>query len=349
MGISIETLTLGASPAEIREIRPDMALRDMRVHSKRTLLETLLQKADGSLLDDELGDLFDMTVKRQITRVRYNGGEVLLLEVERWILSDGEKARALGNLAYSFSKQGTLRFLSPELDVPCPAVGRLFEIWQEQFHIDAKLIPWSYLGYLESGQTTLDEVLGISSNGNSQPVKPVEPKPSDTGVPANIKTVRIFLASSAELREDRDAFDLYFRQQNDQLRKQGLYLEIVRWENFLDAMSSTRLQDEYNQAILRCDIFVSLFMTKTGKYTEEEFDLAFETFKATGKPLVYTFFKKFTISPDASLREDLVSLWDFQKKLVDQHKHFYTEYDSIESLKRQFKDQLEKLRIEHRL
>src|SRR5262249_28588646 len=84
--------------------------------------------------------------------------------------------------------------------------------------------------------------------------------------------MRIFLASSAELREDRDAFDLYFRQQNDQLRKKGGYLEIVRWESFLDAMSDTRLQDEYNKAIRDCDIFVCLFFTKTGKFTEEEFD-----------------------------------------------------------------------------
>ncbi len=349
MGISIETLTLGASPAEIREIKPDMALRDMRLHSKRALLETLLQKVDGTLLDDELGDLFDRQIKRQITRTRVNGCEVLLLEVERWILSDGEKARALGNLAYSFSKQGTLRFISPELDVPCPAVGRLFEIWQEQFQIDAKLIPWSYLGYLESGQTTLEELLGISISSGRSPVKPDQPDASEYRGPADIKTVRIFLASSAELREDRDAFDLYFRQQNDQLRKQGLYLEIVRWENFLDAMSSTRLQDEYNKAILSCDIFVSLFMTKTGKYTEEEFDLAFKTFQATGKPQVYTYFKKSTVSTSASHRDDLLSLWDFQKKLVEKHQHFFSEYDSIEGLKRQFKDQLEKLRAENRL
>jgi internalin A len=34
----------------------------------------------------------------------------------------------------------------------------------------------------------------------------------------SLAPMRIFLASSAELREDRDAFDLYFRQQNDQLR-----------------------------------------------------------------------------------------------------------------------------------
>lgn len=99
------------------------------------------------------------------------------------------------------------------------------------------------------------------------------------------------MASSSELEEDRDAFDLYFRQQNDRLRKQGIYLEIVRWENFLDAMSETCLQDEYNKEVKACDIFVSLFFTKTGKYTEEEFDTAHKQFLDTKKPLTYTFFK----------------------------------------------------------
>ena len=55
------------------------------------------------------------------------------------------------------------------------------------------------------------------------------------------RTIRIFLASSSELRDDRDAFDLYFRQRNDFLLEGGTYLQIVRWENFLDAMSATRL------------------------------------------------------------------------------------------------------------
>jgi len=56
--------------------------------------------------------------------------------------------------------------------------------------------------------------------------------------------------------------------QNDQLRKQRIDLEIDRWSNFLDAMSETRLQDEYNKTVRACDVFVSLFFTKTGKLTK---------------------------------------------------------------------------------
>ena len=52
-------------------------------------------------------------------------------------------------------------------------------------------------------------------------------------------------------------------------------------------MSETRLQDEYNKAICACDIFVCLFFTKTGKFTEEEFDIAHRQFKDSGKPRIY--------------------------------------------------------------
>jgi hypothetical protein len=156
------------------------------------------------------------------------------------------------------------------------------------------------------------------------------------------RTVRIFLASSEELRGDRDAFDLYFRQQNDLLRRRGLYLEIIRWENFLDAMSETRLQDEYNREVRASDIFVALFMTKTGKFTEEEFDVAHAQFKKSGKPLIYTFFCKATIPPTEEGHANLTTLLSFQKKLRTLG-HFWTQYDNIEHLKRQFKDQLDRL------
>ena len=155
------------------------------------------------------------------------------------------------------------------------------------------------------------------------------------------KTIKIFLASSEELRKDRDDFDLYFRQQNDHLMEEkGLYLKIVRWENFLDAMSETRLQDEYNKEVKDCDIFISLFFTKTGKYTKEEFDVAHKQFSMTSKPQIFTFFKDELIKP--SLLKEYHTVEDFKKKLGDLG-HFYTSYDNIEHLKRQFRDQLDKL------
>ena len=111
-------------------------------------------------------------------------------------------------------------------------------------------------------------------------------------------------------------------------------------------MSETRLQDEYNKAICDCDIFVCLFFTKTGKFTEEEFEVAHRQFKDSGKPRIYTFIKNAEIKTGDAREEDLTSLWAFKKKLSNLE-HFYTGYDHIEHLKRQFRDQLDKMLEEH--
>jgi len=102
------------------------------------------------------------------------------------------------------------------------------------------------------------------------------------------------------------------------------------------------LQDEYNQAIADCDAFVALFRTKTGKYTEEEFDVAWRTFRKTGRPLIYTYFQKATVSTSRDNRHDLCSLWDFQDR-IETLGHFFTEYESIDGLQRHFRDQLDRL------
>ena len=157
-------------------------------------------------------------------------------------------------------------------------------------------------------------------------------------------TIRIFLASSAELRQDRDALDLYLRQLNDTLQSAGKYLRVVRWENFLDAMSDTRMQDGYNDAVRSCDIFISLFFTRTGQFTREEFQVAHAHFLETGRPYIYTFFKDAEIRTGSLERADLTSLWDFQDELKALG-HFYSRYDNIDHLKRLFRDQLDKLDI----
>ena len=104
-----------------------------------------------------------------------------------------------------------------------------------------------------------------------------------------------------------------------------------------------RMNTTRQSAIRNCDLFVSLFKTKTGKYTEEEFDVAHQTFRATGKPLIYTYFRTATVSTSDVNVDDLISLRNFQKKLGELG-HFQAEYDSTEGLKRHFRDQLDKLR-----
>lgn len=162
--------------------------------------------------------------------------------------------------------------------------------------------------------------------------------------PRQVQRQRIFLASSAELLEDRRTFEIFVDRQNKRWHERGLFLELVIWEDFIDAMSATRLQDEYNRAIQQCDLFVMLFWTKVGLYTAEEFETAFQQFKATGRPLVYTYFKDAS-APDGRVDDDdMASLYGFKSKLKKLG-HFYTSYANTDALCRQFGEQLEKLAL----
>ena len=82
--------------------------------------------------------------------------------------------------------------------------------------------------------------------------------------PSAVITKKLFLASSAELKEDRKEFEIFIGRKNKDWVAKGVFLDLVIWEDFLDAMSQTRLQDEYDKAIRECDLFVMLYWTKVG-------------------------------------------------------------------------------------
>jgi hypothetical protein len=155
-------------------------------------------------------------------------------------------------------------------------------------------------------------------------------------------TKKIFLASSAELKEDRKEFEIFIGRKNKDWVDKGVFLDLVIWEDFLDAMSQTRLQDEYNKAIRECDLFVMLFWTKVGQYSEEEFETAFGQFKSATKPFIFTYFKDAEISVANANKKDLMSLWAFQEKMSSLG-HFYTVYRNVDELKLKFNQQLDKL------
>jgi hypothetical protein len=151
--------------------------------------------------------------------------------------------------------------------------------------------------------------------------------------------IRIFLASSAELKEDRNEFEIFINRQSKDWVQKGVLLELVLWADFLDAVSPTRLQDEFKRAIRECDLFVMLFLTKVGRYTEEAFETAFGPFQATRKPFLFTYFKN---APNTAPRVDLQTLWAFQDKLQTLG-HFQIEYRNAAELKLHFSEQLDQL------
>ena len=152
-----------------------------------------------------------------------------------------------------------------------------------------------------------------------------------------LRIIKIFLASSEELKEERRAVEIFMSRENKKWKDKGLFFELIIWEDFLNAVSQTSLQDEYNAAIKTCDMCVVLFYTKVGRYTHIEFETAYQYFKEKGKPLIFTFFKQ----PAAGIIIQ-GSIIAFQEELA-KIGHFYTKYTNTEDFLLQLDDQVEKL------
>ncbi len=157
-----------------------------------------------------------------------------------------------------------------------------------------------------------------------------------------LKKIRIFLASSNELEEERKEFELCIGRLNKHYIEENIFLELEIWEDFIDSMSQTGLQKEYNNAVRNSDIFVMLFFTKVGKFTLEEFETAFGEFKSNNSPKIYTYFKNANIKTGDLRKEDTVSLFAFQNRLKELG-HYQTEYENIAGLKYHFGEQLKKI------
>lgn len=100
-----------------------------------------------------------------------------------------------------------------------------------------------------------------------------------------MKIINIFLASSNELKSDREDFVWKINRKNKILKHRKLFLNLDVWEDMSAKMSPTRSQDEYNKVIKNGDLFVLLAYNKVGMYTAEEFETAYGAFSVSEKPL----------------------------------------------------------------
>ncbi len=155
-----------------------------------------------------------------------------------------------------------------------------------------------------------------------------------------MRTIRIFLASSSELSEDRAAFEEAIGRKNKDLPWKGVFLHLDVWEDTSSAVSPTRSQDEYNKLIDVCDIFVVLFWTKVGRYTREEFERAYGRFLDGSAPRIFTYQKE--IPPVAwPSSTEIQSREQFQQRLGE-IQHFPARYERAEGLCHAFNQELDR-------
>ncbi|MBL4772719.1 MAG: hypothetical protein JKX98_03695, partial [Alcanivoracaceae bacterium] len=150
-----------------------------------------------------------------------------------------------------------------------------------------------------------------------------------------MQTIKIFLASSNELIDDREQFEKEIYRKSKLWSEGDIDFKLEIWEDLSSQMSKTRLQDDYNKKIEESDLFVLLAYSKVGTFTEEEFDTAYASFNLHNKPTISTYFKDISTKTETSLAK-------FKIKLAGLG-HFYTAYSDFNHLWIKFNKELDAL------
>ena len=129
-----------------------------------------------------------------------------------------------------------------------------------------------------------------------------------------MKTIKIFLASSEELDNDRMAFGNLVRRLDDMYEKRGIRIKLFEWEDYDAAYNNRRKQDEYNDHV----------------------HIASEEFRKHASPKVYTYCKDLKDG-----EEESAELKEFKQQLFNEMGHYWCRYDNRESLQLQFVMQLQ--------
>lgn len=123
-----------------------------------------------------------------------------------------------------------------------------------------------------------------------------------------MNTVKVFVASSNDEIEERNAIKNILLSANDITHLYGVDVVPAMWElkSFGFKPGLARKQNEYNDELISSQLVVFIFNKRVGQYTHEEFEVACEQIKnmATLKMLVY--FKNSDLQPQEKLNQSYV-------------------------------------------
>lgn len=144
-----------------------------------------------------------------------------------------------------------------------------------------------------------------------------------------MKEIHIFLASSEELSDDRKQINELIGKLQLSYIQRGIRLILDQWENQNPAFKGERTQNEYNYLVRKSNLFVALFHHKAGKYTQEEFDVAYEYCMKYKAPHICIYYK--ALQPKDEEEE---SLQRFKKRIMTEIEYFtIPPYSHIDTLR----------------
>lgn len=148
-----------------------------------------------------------------------------------------------------------------------------------------------------------------------------------------MKTIKVFIASSEELKEERVPMGSLANELSTRLEKVGIQVIAVEWESLDASMNEEHKQEEYNEKLRECDMCMVLYWTKFGMYTKTELDTAYNQKIAGKKPQkVWVYFKE-KGNPD---KEPTKELKEFRDSFPTRYDHFPITFSNFDTLKAHF-------------
>ena len=149
-----------------------------------------------------------------------------------------------------------------------------------------------------------------------------------------MKNIKIFLVPSSDAVEcDMTEVRNFFRQLNDMYFDSGINFSI------LNANEMTK--NELKEHVADSDLSFFLFFEDVSAYMRSCFDIFFESFKKTDKPKIVTYFK-YTESPNDMTE----AVREFSQMLGNELRHYYNNYNSIDTLKLGILMQIKVMRLD---
>lgn len=137
--------------------------------------------------------------------------------------------------------------------------------------------------------------------------------------------LRVFIAGAKKLKLER----LLLREQLSKLSNQfNLDIRTVTFEDFQTSLTGKEKgrQEDYNRFIKeKADIVIFVFSSIAGRITEDEFDVAYNSFQANNRPEIFVYVKKQFFIFDKRLR-------NIKKRFFSENKEYYVEYKNEDNL-----------------
>lgn len=167
------------------------------------------------------------------------------------------------------------------------------------------------------------------------------------------RKVRVFVASPGDVAEERDCLAQVIQELNKNIADdKGMVLELIRWET--DALPSMgRPQEIINKEIKNIDILIGILSSRfgtptgvAGSGTEEEFNLAYDSWSRFGRPQILFYFKRSGMVFNSREQLDQMrKVLEFRDKLGK--RALFSEFDSVQTFQTQIRQHLSKLIVQN--